>query len=66
MISEMGKQLMASIPTTPFEIARAGAILGPAIQQFINKGVPFERKEFEEIKIRRKDDEKERKIFLGL
>lgn len=66
MITEMGKQLMASIPSTPFEIARMGAILGPAIRQFVDKGIPFEKTEFQETKKRRREEEQERKLFTGL
>lgn len=66
MITELGKQLVASIPTVPFEIARAGAILGPALRQFIDQGVPFEKKEFQVIQKRRKEEEKERGLFTGL
>ena len=65
MISHLGEQLAASIPSTPFEIAREASILGPAIKQFIDKGVPFEAKEFKEIKARRKEEEKDRQIFTG-
>lgn len=65
MLTELGKQVMASIPTVPFEIARAGAILGPALRQFIDRGVPFEKTEFKEIQTRRRQEEKDRKIFLG-
>jgi len=66
MISELGKQLFASIPSTPFEIARAGAILGPAIRQFIDQGTPFEVKEFKDVQKRRRDEEKDRAIFTGV
>ena len=66
MITELGKQLVQSIPTTPFEIARAGAILGPALRQFIDQGIPFEVKEFKEIKQRRKEEEQDRKLFTGI
>jgi hypothetical protein len=65
MITELGKQLFASIPSTPFDIAREAAILGPALRQFIDQGIPFEKKEFKEIQTRRRDEEKDRKLFVG-
>lgn len=65
MISRLGEQLAQSIPSTPFEIAREASILGPAIKQFIDKGIPFEAKEYKEIKARRRDEEKARKPFTG-
>ena len=66
MITQLGTQLAQSIPRVPFDIAREAAILGPALRQFIDRGVPFEVKEFKELQKVRREEEKERQIFTGL